>query len=147
MKTFVLALLSATVIASLLSALLLAVAPALSRRYSARAVSAAFLIVLLSFLTVWSPKTGSAPVTVALPKAQTVLTVPVPYAVTRINEAARKTDGAEQTTTATPAKEITAATRSLDTYDALFILWAAGALAALALHALKHARFLRAVKH
>ena len=138
MKPFLLSLLSASAVSSVLALLLLVFSPALAKRYSARAVSAAFLIVLLSFFALWQPEMKPAAVRVTVPQARTqAVRLPV--------NAAYKTPEAAVSIRANEAVNALPA-RTADLYEVLFFVWLSGAVFVTLFEALRHARFLRCVR-
>lgn len=137
MKAFLLALLAATAVSSALTLLLLTFAPALLKRYSARAVSAAFLIALLSFLMIGRLPSRPPALTVSVPRAAVV-------AVSSGTSAALAPDASRRQAESAPSRA--QADETLDTYEMLFIVWACGALAVALRETLRHRRFTRLIR-
>ena len=129
---------------SVLTVIVLLLAPLLSVRYRQRTVYMLLIICLVGFLIPWRPVIPRAAVTVSVPAAVTrQLGLPVERTGTRVTA---ETDTASMPSGEAETRTIQAVRPVVRWSAVLFLLWAAGAVAVLAVGLGRYARFCRLLK-
>lgn len=144
--------LQSTMTMTVVALLLLWMAPMLAKRYSARSVYTAWIIVLIGFLIPFRMQPAPAPIQVSMPAARVVS---IPRSQTPQAAQLPETNAPlpyEEMVTADPSPmQQTEATAQplpieIDLVQITGILWACGAAVCLAINAWKHRRFLRTIR-
>ncbi len=152
MDAFLRMLLECTLTTSALALLALALTPALTKRYSAKTVYLAWVIVLIAFVIPFRPSAAAPALTLDVPalaqpaerQARAAIEPPRKAATSMAAIAAELAATAE--TQAPIVKTSAPRVPKLSTAQILFAVWLTGALAVLAVSLARHARFVRAVR-
>ncbi len=149
-------LLGCTLSMGVVTCLMAALAPVISRRYSQRTVYLLLTVVLLGFLIPWRPSLPLPAVQIPVPATESAQEVPYTVAPASVQtmeiEAAAPIDTVQTNTTVTPtpqyaAQVVEAHARQVDINwtQMIFLVWSAGVVVMLAKEGWKHHRFLRLV--
>lgn len=157
MQQFVWMMAVCTVTMSAIAALYLLISPYLEKRYSARSLYIAWLVVLIGFLVPIRPQPIAPAITVRVPQAamtramqRPVQAVP-PVADVNTIQPAMEADAQLPDEPATIAPQPTSVQAkapgfSMAPMQVVFIIWCAGALLVLFTRVIQHARFMRTVR-
>lgn len=142
MSIFLKNLLECSLIMGMLTLLLTALTPLLGRKYSAKGLYGAWMVLMAGFFILWRPHITQPAVTLSIPVTQSVLTEAVhapniggaDYAQTAAQGMANTSGAAAQAAPAMSLGQI------------LLIVWVAGIVISLCVQITKHIRFRRMVK-
>jgi|GEM_PF-2337541 len=142
MQNFMVALLICSVTMAVLALLYLAAAPFLAKRYSAKGRYYAWLVIIVGLIIPFRPSFGGALVTVEMP-------APAPPPITQITTHMPPLVTGTQPPISTAGliyNEAIVPGFAISWWQAAFFVWLAGVIVFLALHGIRHYRFLKMVR-